>query len=71
MSLKKCRLRSPCRCGSESGLITPGTGPHGGRLTCWECGKFQKWLRRADYQKAQRTGLVNSLADIDALTSSP
>jgi|LakMenE18May11ns_1017448.scaffolds.fasta_scaffold9768002_1 hypothetical protein len=71
MSLKKCRLRSPCRCGSTDGLIAPGTGPHLAKLVCWECGKFQKWLKQSDYQKAKRTGLVNSLADIEAIAYSP
>jgi hypothetical protein len=69
--LKSCKLRSPCKCGSTDGLITHGVKPHLAKLVCWECGKFLKWLKQSDYQKAKRTGLVNSLADIEVIASSP
>jgi len=73
MSLKKCKLRSPCRCGSFDGLITPGTGPHRAKLVCWECGRFIRWLNKSDHRRALTHGLVNSLADIEAiaLTGNP
>ena len=56
--LKSCKLRSPCRCGSESGLITHGTGPHCGKLLCWECGSYNRWLGKKDYNLAVVKGLV-------------
>ena len=67
--LKKCRLRSPCRCGATDGLILPGAGPHYGRLNCWQCGRHQKWLGRHDYQRALSKGLVNTLADVEVIAS--
>ena len=67
MSLKKCRLRSRCRCGSSEGLILPGSGPHCGKLLCWGCGGFLRWLSRADYQRALSKGLVNDLAELEAI----
>ena len=69
MSLKKCRLRSACRCGSSEGLIFPGTGPHYGCLICWQCGRHQKWLGRHDYQRALSKGLVNDVAELEAIAS--
>jgi hypothetical protein len=65
--LKSCKLRSPCRCGSTDGLITPGSGPHWGRLTCWQCGRHQKWLGRDDYQRGLAKGLVNSHDELEAI----
>ena len=67
MPLKKCKLRSPCKCGSFDGLITPGTGPHYGRLICWECGRFIRWLNKVDYQRALSKGLVNDVAELEAI----
>jgi hypothetical protein len=63
--LKKCRLRSPCRCGSTDGLITHGSGPHMAKLVCWECGSYIRWLTRTDYQRAKGHDLVNDLAELE------
>lgn len=67
MSLKSCRLRSPCRCGSSEGLILPGIWPHCGRLTCWECGRHQRWLGKKDYALALSKGLVNDVLELEAI----
>jgi hypothetical protein len=65
--LKKCRLRSPCRCGSSEGLILPGSSPHCGKLLCWECGRHQKWLAKKDYALALSKGLVNDVLELEAI----
>ena len=65
--LKSCKLRSPCRCGSTDGLITPGSSPHCGKLLCWKCGKFQKWLGKKDYALALSKGLVNDVLELEAI----
>jgi hypothetical protein len=65
--LKSCKLRSRCRCGSTDGLIAPGTGPHWGRLTCWECGKFVRWLNKRDYNQAKKLDLINDSAELEAI----
>ena len=65
--LKRCQLRSPCRCGSESGLILPGVGPHRAALRCWDCGSFIRWLGKNDYARAVTHNLVNSPAEMEEI----
>jgi hypothetical protein len=37
----------PCRhCGSNVFKVEPGTIVHAARLSCAQCGRFNKWLRR-------------------------
>jgi len=65
--LKSCKLRSPCRCGSTDGLITPGVKPHLARLVCWNCGKFQKWLSKKDFDRALKLDLINDARELEAI----
>lgn len=67
MSLKKCRLRSRCRCGSSEGLILPGSGPHCGKLLCWECGSYIRWLGKKDYNLALKLDLINDVWELKVI----
>jgi hypothetical protein len=44
-------MESPTKCktcGSQQTRRGPGAGPHSGRLMCGGCGRFLKWLGKAD-----------------------
>ena len=39
----------PCpSCGCTDKQIGPGAGPHAVRLSCMDCGRFIKWVKRSD-----------------------
>lgn len=39
----------PCpACGCTAKQIGPGTAPHAGRLSCKDCGRFIKWIKRSE-----------------------
>jgi hypothetical protein len=55
-----CKLRRPCPCGSTKGLITPSGNMHPARLSCFECGRFLKWLNKSDADRARDMGVFSS-----------
>jgi hypothetical protein len=58
--MKPCNLKKSCKCGSSQGHIVPCTPPHAGKVVCWECGRWLKWLGRNDLQRAVKCGLVTA-----------
>ena len=53
---EKCRLKNPCEgCGGSHGIITPvdrATGnPHSYRLDCHDCGRFQRWVGKREFDR--------------------
>ena len=39
----------PCpRCGAIDTVFGPGTGPHAAREQCAGCGRFRRWLSKAE-----------------------
>jgi hypothetical protein len=37
-------------CQSDRQIIAPGSGPHHGRLSCADCGRWLKWLSRSEVE---------------------
>ncbi len=40
-------------CGSDSGRVGAGAGPHAGRFDCAGCGRFIKWLSKKALAKIE------------------
>lgn len=59
--MKPCNLKKSCKCGSKEGHIVTASRPHYGRLNCFECGRFQKWLGKSDMERAIAKDLVTDL----------
>ena len=52
----ECRLKNPCKsCQGKSGIITAvdkSTGnPHSYRLSCADCGRFQRWIGQREFDR--------------------
>jgi peptide methionine sulfoxide reductase MsrB len=59
-NLKTAKVAIPCRCGSSQGHIFPsGNHYHSGKIHCAKCGKFLKWISKAEFDRASLMDLVN------------
>lgn len=56
--MKPCRLKRACPCGSSQGLIEPSGNMHPAKLSCWDCGRFQRWLSKAEAIRARSQGFL-------------
>lgn len=60
-TVNPCRVKRPCSyCGSRYGKITTPTGTiHPGRIDCFDCGYFMKWVSKSELERARELNLVN------------